>query len=386
MLRVGCLAGVSPLEYASCILWLMKEKRIKLCFAIQSLDVGGSSQVVYDLVNRLKGDSRFEISLIVFFDRIDGRYSSLLRDPSVRVYILHKKCTIDIPFMFELRRTVAHIDPDIISSHLTCVFYLNLIVDYKRCKIVHTIHAKPKNDLPAIYRASISGNVKKRNIIIVACHHRLMGEAESIYRSSVRAIDNGIHLPSNDNHTAKTYDLLTVGRMDAVKRQSDFLKIIKSLHDIGIQVRGAIAGYGALQAELEREADAIGIRQYVDFFGKGQKTDELYERSKLFVLTSEREGSPIVILEANAFGIPVIATSVGGVPDMVHDGENGYTFEVGDIQGAAKTIANVLRDSKQLQRLSQGALAESKKHSDTTMANEYADLFVSLLPSAGSSH
>ncbi len=364
----------------------MKEKRIKLCFAIQSLDVGGSSQVVYDLVNRLKGDSRFEISLIVFFDRIDGRYSSLLRDPSVRVYILHKKCTIDIPFMFELRRTVAHIDPDIISSHLTCVFYLNLIVDYKRCKIVHTIHAKPKNDLPAIYRASISGNVKKRNIIIVACHHRLMGEAESIYRSSVRAIDNGIHLPSNDNHTAKTYDLLTVGRMDAVKRQSDFLKIIKSLHDIGIQVRGAIAGYGALQAELEREADAIGIRQYVDFFGKGQKTDELYERSKLFVLTSEREGSPIVILEANAFGIPVIATSVGGVPDMVHDGENGYTFEVGDIQGAAKTIANVLRDSKQLQRLSQGALAESKKHSDTTMANEYADLFVSLLPSAGSSH
>ena len=347
----------------------------KLCLCVQSLGVGGSSKVVFDLLNNWSKIDEYELYLIVFFDIIDDRYKSLLENKKIKTYFLHKKRTLDVPFMFRLRKTLKNIDPDIISTHLTCVAYLNFFVNYKKCTVYHTIHSTPEADLPKMYRQLINKNVKNGRIKIICCHHYLISEAEKLYGVKVYSVDNGILGGINYSYEPKRYDLLIVGRMDPIKKFDDFLKITRKILDDGVHCKSAVVGYGSEKENIVALNKELHLENNVDFFDSNQDVTELYKQSKIFVSCSTREGSPIVMLEANSYGLPIIGTPVGGVPMMVKEGINGYLYDVGDVNKAALIIENLLTSPDKLQHLSDSSYEESLKHTDKIMADEYLEIF-----------
>lgn len=347
----------------------------KLCLCVQSLGVGGSSKVVFDLLNNWSKTDEYELYLIVFFDIIDNRYKSLLENKKIKTYFLHKKRTLDIPFMFRLRKTLKEIDPDIISTHLTCVAYLNFFVNYKKCTVYHTIHNTPESDLPSIYRRLIRKNVLKGNIKLICCHRYLKEATEKLYGVKVFAVDNGIPVNPRKPEENKKYDLLIVGRMTDVKRFDIFLKITRKILDDGIHCKSAVVGYGPEKESIIALSKELHLENNVDFFDSNQDVTELYKQSKIFVSCSTREGSPIVILEANSYGLPIIGTPVGGVPMMIKEGINGYLYDVGDVNKAALIIEKLLTSPDKLQHLSDSSYEESLKHTDKIMADEYLEIF-----------
>jgi glycosyltransferase involved in cell wall biosynthesis len=97
----------------------------------------------------------------------------------------------------------------------------------------------------------------------------------------------------------------------------------------------------------------LGLADAVEFTGPlmGERLYERFDRADLFVLPSYNEGLPVVLHEAGAFGLPVITTPVGAIPDLIRDGANGLLIEPGAIDALAGAITRLVRDPAERRRL-----------------------------------
>lgn len=134
----------------------------------------------------------------------------------------------------------------------------------------------------------------------------------------------------------------TTGRLAPEKDHRTFLRMVRNLRRLRPAVRGVIVGDGALRAELEAEAAAIGVEGSVVFLGERRDARRLMAGFDLFVLPSAIEGFPNVLLEAAFLGVPAIASRVGGSADVLPDGD--ATFAVGDDSCATGQALRLLDD------------------------------------------
>ena len=114
-------------------------------------------------------------------------------------------------------------------------------------------------------------------------------------------------------------------------------------------------GEGAERGRLEAAADSLGCREAVVFAGQLSDVWSLYFAADVFVLPSHSEGSPNVLLEAMAAGLPIVATAVGGIAEMVEDNQTALLVPSQDPQALAAAIARVLKDRDLAQRLAANA-------------------------------
>lgn len=142
----------------------------------------------------------------------------------------------------------------------------------------------------------------------------------------VRLIGNGIdtarfHPRPLPGAAGATFTIGTVGRLDPIKAQADlvaaFILLLQRNRAGTVRLKLVIVGEGPLQQALAAQIDAAGIEDSVWMPGARQDMADIMRSLDVFVLPSLSEASPITLLEAMASGIPVVATSVGGVPDLV---------------------------------------------------------------------
>ncbi|WNB16865.1 glycosyltransferase family 4 protein [Marivirga arenosa] len=116
-----------------------------------------------------------------------------------------------------------------------------------------------------------------------------------------------------------------------------------------------LIGDGKLRTELEEQAKNLGIQQNVKFLGYQNNAVEYIKAADIMVMPSKIEGLPGVILEALSCGVPVIASNVGGIPEVVHNEQNGYVIEEFDKPSYISKIKKVLNDQKLTEKMSQNA-------------------------------
>ena len=125
--------------------------------------------------------------------------------------------------------------------------------------------------------------------------------------------------------------LLCVGRLTAQKRIDRFLAIMAGLRQrVNMPLKGIIVGTGALRSQLEQQTLALGLSDIIEFRGAVADMVSAYREADMLVLTSDWEGTPNVVLEAMASGLPVVATKVGGVREIVQPEITGYIVEPED--------------------------------------------------------
>lgn len=139
--------------------------------------------------------------------------------------------------------------------------------------------------------------------------------------------------------------LLAVGRIVKQKRLDRFISILHRLRtDFDLNVKGLIAGAGS-QDQLKNQAGTLGLfPDGVQFLGAVSDMRPVYQQAAVCVLTSDHEGTPNVLLEAMACGLPVVATNVGGVPDIVRHGETGFLCEPENLDGLAASLAQLVKN------------------------------------------
>ena len=153
--------------------------------------------------------------------------------------------------------------------------------------------------------------------------------------------------------------VLAVGRLSQEKGHHDLISAFARLRDAHshLVVKLVIVGDGPERASLEAAVNALGLSEQVIFTGHINNVREFYAAADLLALPSYSEGSPNVLLEAMATGVPVVATTVGGVPEIVEDGKSALLVSAGDAPAMAAAMADLLTDKELARRLAANASA-----------------------------
>jgi glycosyltransferase involved in cell wall biosynthesis len=175
--------------------------------------------------------------------------------------------------------------------------------------------------------------------------------------------------------------IVTVGRMAAPK---DFVTVVRALARLPADsYRAQFVGDGPDRAEIQREIERHDSLSITLAGERGDVPARLAE-SDVFVLSSHSEAMPMVVLEAMAAGLPVVASAVGGVPELIVDGDSGVLFAPGDVDALAAALEQLAADGRLRQRLGGSARARAEqRHSLDEMRRQYAELYRSELAARG---
>ena len=175
-----------------------------------------------------------------------------------------------------------------------------------------------------------------------------------------------------------------IGRMTAVKRTDDVLVAFRRLRDDGVDAVLCMVGDGPDRPELERRAHELGVIRDTLFLGYQEDVAPFYAAFDALVLPSSNEGTPVSAIEALAAGRPVVATRVGGVPDVVQEGQDGFLVDPGATDDLADRLALLARDPALRERMG-GAGRERvlPRYAVARLIDDVDRLYRSLLASAG---
>lgn len=289
----------------------------------------------------------------------------------------------------ELRREPAHI---VQSAH----FYTNLYVAVAaRLLGIESIGAV-RNDLTSELKCHglmgwgqlhLTGNLITNSELARrrAIHEGIKLEHIEVVPNVVDV--NGANGLANGNGNG-AIRILFAARLTTQKRPDRFLRALQKIAERrpDLNFRGMIVGDGPLRPRLEELADSLGLRpKYVEFLGELADLKPAYEKSDLVVLTSDWEGTPNVLLEAMSCGLPVVATNVGGVAELVRNGESGLLVETDDADSVANSVIALI-ENPQL-RTSMGASGRQvalEKHSPQRLAERLITVYEKALEENGS--
>ena len=142
-----------------------------------------------------------------------------------------------------------------------------------------------------------------------------------------------------------------IGRMTGVKRTGDVLLAFKRLRDRGVDATLCLVGDGPERDHVERRAHELGIMRSTLFLGYQEDVAPFYAAFDAMILPSGNEGTPVSAIESLAAGRPVVATRVGGVPDVVRDGEDGFLVDRGAVDQLADALARLAEDPSLRERM-----------------------------------
>lgn len=158
--------------------------------------------------------------------------------------------------------------------------------------------------------------------------------------------------------------VLFLGELGKRKGCYDIPSVIKIVKESVPAVRFVLAGAGseADEKNIKQLIEDKGVRDNTVFPGwvRGEEKDRLLRDADVFFLPSYNEGMPMSVLDAMGYGLPIVSTNVGGIPKIVHDGENGYCCQPGDIEALSEGLIDLLCDMKRRKAFSEGSMKKIK--------------------------
>jgi glycosyltransferase involved in cell wall biosynthesis len=175
-----------------------------------------------------------------------------------------------------------------------------------------------------------------------------------------------------------------IGRMTGVKRGADVLRAFRLLRDQGVDATLCMVGDGPEREQLEALASNLGLMHDCLFAGYQEDVGPFFAAFDAFLLPSANEGTPVTAIESIASGCPVVATRVGGVPDVVEEGVDGFMVEPGDLEAIADRLGRLAADPELRARM--GAAGRQRvlpRYAVERLVDDVDSLYRSLLARKG---
>jgi glycosyltransferase involved in cell wall biosynthesis len=247
-----------------------------------------------------------------------------------------------------------------------------------RCAIVVQLHsyvAESRGLTPVRLR------VRQADRVIAVCQ----AIANSVTNARPRVVYPGLQVDDNDKapaerHPGGALTVGTAGRLVPVKGIDCLLRAVSLLRPEFPNLRLEIAGTGPQQAALERQVRSLGLQGPVNFLGWRTDTEAVLKRWDVYAQPSLEDGFPVAALEAMAMGLPVVASAVGGLPELVADGQTGWLVPPGNPEALAGRLRTLLADPALRRAMGENGQARVRRNfSRDQMVASISEIYEELL-------
>ena len=326
-------------------------RKIKLLYIITKSDLGGAQANVYDLIANFSKDN--EVHLVT---GDSGPLTENVIELGVTVHIL-SNLTRNIQLFGDYNAVkkcislIRQIKPDIIHAHSSKAGVVARVAGWI-CKVpvVFTAHGwgftpgtPNKRRVVALIAEKLLAPLTAKLICVSENDRQLALSLGVGSQNSLVTVRYGIgNIPvSLANPALNPVRLIMVARFNEQKDQVTLLKSIAQLNDHSIHLD--LVGSGPSWKSCKDLAKSLAIEDQVSFLGDRRDVPNLLAQSQIFILSTHYEGLPISILEAMRTGLPVVATSVNGIPEEVLDGQTGFLVAREDVSSIANALSNLIQ-------------------------------------------
>jgi glycosyltransferase involved in cell wall biosynthesis len=183
-------------------------------------------------------------------------------------------------------------------------------------------------------------------ICVAACDRELGVAAGTCARDRTVVIYNGIDAGGFERARACGSGVPVVVSVGRLAAQKDYITLVHALARLDRAFRALLVGSGPDLQKIKAEIDLLGLAGSVELLGERHDVSRILAAADIFVLPSLYESFPISVLEAMAAGLPVVASDVGGIPELVVDNETGFVVPAGDPTALAGALSRLLADSE----------------------------------------
>ncbi len=338
-------------------------RKLRVVHVVFSLDCGGLEHVVLDLVRG--GQLRQQQVSVICLER-PGELAHDAQSLGAMVHCADKPAGVDCRLRGRLLSIFSQLRPDVVHTHqIGALFYAGAAARrFGVPMIAHTEHGiHYRNRLRTRLLAKCAGRYAHRFFCVSA------EIAADVRRFGITAHDR-IHVIRNGVDTGRfartsraeglrrslgfpenAVVIGTVGRLAEIKRQDVLIRGFSRLLQRMPDARLLLVGDGPRRQELIKLTEQLGLCEHVHFAGYQTQTERYLQAMDIFALTSRSEGMPLAILEAWSVGLPVIASRVAGLSELIDDGQTGMFFSAGDDKDLAAKLETLLRSDDLAQQL-----------------------------------
>ena len=307
-------------------------------------------------------------------DRLDKK--------GVRIEYLDKKPGFDASVIIKLVHLFKKEKPDVVNTHIYASKYAlpaAAIAGVK--KKIHTVHSMAQKEQGSLGKKVNTFLYRHCGVVPVALSNEVkksIGEVYGLQESIIPVVYNGIDLSKcirkNDYEANGVFTIVHVGRFMKVKNHKTLIRAFARFAEKKESIRLQLLGEGELLDEMKDYAEKLKVADKVEFLGLQSNVYPYLNKADVFCLPSEYEGVPMTLIEAMGTGLPIVASNVGGIPDMLVNGENALLVEPNYV-AVEKAIEKLYNDVEFRIRLGNAAALRSEEFSAKVMASSYIKIY-----------
>jgi glycosyltransferase involved in cell wall biosynthesis len=361
------------------------EKKL-VAHIIDRLPADGAERLLVDVLKNRS--SNFNYVVLCLID--GGELVEELQQMGLRVIVFKRHSKFDLSLLWRVALWLRKHKVAVVHTHLFTAdsWGRTAALLARTPKIFNTVHST--NTWKNIIHRVVDNILARFSTKVIACSHTVaqgLQQRDFISDKKIVTISNGIDFErfSTLKPTVmseikylreKTIKMALIGRLHPAKGHTDLLSVLAKLKQDGLNFHVFFVGEGELKNEIAEAISALDLHDYVSMLGFRRDIPNILANIDILLMPSRWEGLPITLLEAMAMAKPVLASAVGGIPDVISDGENGLLFKAGNEQELSKKLRNLLM-SKDLREI-YGNTAKNmvKKHYNAkVVAQKYEELY-----------
>lgn len=378
----------------------MQKNKIRILLGITLSEMGGAQKVVFDIIESLP-QNLYKITLVTY---PGGELIQWVKDLNkqriekiqiITIASLRREISpwYDLKTLLNLYMVIKRGGYDIVHFHSSKMGILGRWAAWmaKTPKILFTVHGWGINEYQPWFLQKILGFVERitgrlsHHIICVSKQHQKIGiQNKWINPQKTSVIYNGLSLSPDTKEKLRRElkideDIIIIGtimRLRAPKDPLFTIQVFNELKQHNFKIKLVIIGEGPLRANSEKLIEQLDLNRDVYLLGTRMDARELLNDIDIFTLFTKWEGLPLVIMEAMFAGNPIVASNVGGISELIVDGEIGYLLDNFDVNKAVKIINNLLENKETMNALGERGQRIAYRHfTKRRMIKEYQRIY-----------
>ncbi len=372
------------------------QQKIDVLHLIGTLSPGGAERNLYYLAPSM-AESRLRYGICCLIER--GEFADEIAGPELPVFDLGFRKRHFLKTVLRLRKLLKEHGVTVLHTHLYYPGFIGRIAAWLAGVPVVVTHEHGKTLWKRWYHKAFERLALRGTDLRLAVSQDIMNlrmRNENTPPAKIRLVYNAVdpsRLEVDDETRKKTREALgianfmvvgTVGRLVDAKSYDLLLEVAREVCDRKPYVRFILAGTGPLEGDLLKRRDALDLKEQFLFLGQRRDIPELLAATDLYVISSQREGLPISLIEAMMARKPVVSTAVGGIPDTLTHACDGILVEPGDRAALIEAITDLIGNRSKMDMLGQNARKKAvERYSPGKILGEIEGIYEGILSSKG---